>query len=184
MAIISSSTESPATAAGVSLGTVVTFRFPPLLLVPAKLREKTIREFAALAEDWPGGPKDLRIYAYEQMGRVGYATVLEEMAPDVIIADECHRLKNKKAAVTRRVSRYMKAHPDTAFVAMSGTVTKRSLQDFGHLLEWCRGRWSPLPAKSNELMQWALAVDEKLRFVFPFGARADRKSFGNDVLPL
>lgn len=131
----------------------------PLLLVPAKLRDKTHRDFAALAEEWQVVTPPT-VYSYEMLGRAKAADYLEEYSPDLIIADEAHRLKNVHAAVTRRVGRYLDAHPETMFVAMSGTMTQRSLMDFAHLAEWALGAGSPLPLTRYDLEQWAMALDE------------------------
>lgn len=150
--------------------TLITFLAPlvlealrPVLIVPASLREKTEREFAVLAKHWVRH-SDLEIVNYEKLSRVSGADYLEERQPDLLIADECHKLKNKDAAVTRRVVRYLDDHPDTIFCGLSGTVTQRSVMDYHHLLRWALGPEAmPLPAKASEAMLWARALDEKLR---------------------
>ncbi len=130
-----------------------------LLLVPAKLRDKTQRDFDALSQEWRtiGAPL---VVSYEILGRVEHAGDLEDLAPDLIIADEAHRLKNPRAAVTRRVGRYMDLHPECSFVALSGTMTARSLADFAHIAEWCLGQSAPVPLTRIDLEQWCQALDE------------------------
>ena len=151
--------------------TLVTYLAPrmlasgaPLLLIPAKLRGKTERDFRALAEHWDAGTSKIRIVSYEKLGHPGGAMLLEALQPDLIIADECHRLKNPKAAVTRRVGRYFDRHPGTHFVGLSGTVTSRSLLDFAHLAEWALGHGAPVPLEIYELEQWSQALDEESRW--------------------
>lgn len=132
----------------------------PILLIPAKLRDKTRREMRTLQEHWTfPTPK---IITYEWLGRVGAAEFFQTHKPDLIIADECHKLKNRKAAVTRRVHRYMQNHSKTKFAAMSGTITMRSLRDYAHIVEWCLGSFAPVPLKWTILSEWADALDEKL----------------------
>lgn len=130
----------------------------PLLLVPAKLREKTKREIETLSGHWRIGR--IRIESYEMLGRVSGADMLEGYQPDLIVSDEAHKLKNTKAAVTRRVRRYMNEHPDTKFIALSGTITKRSLHDYAHILKWCLKNHPPIPRTFPELVEWADAIDQ------------------------
>lgn len=131
----------------------------PLLVVPGKLRDKTIREFAAIGQHWKGHP-GLQIVSYEKLSRENGTEYLRTCNPDLLTLDEAHRLKNLGAAVTRKISAWMKTFPETRMVAMSGTVTKRSLLDFAHILYWCLPNCFPLPRSKEELEAWACAVDE------------------------
>lgn len=144
------------------LAPVVAFAKRPLLLVPASLLEKTKHDDATLRAHWDLGPW-IRMMSYEWLGRKQASEALEAYAPDLIVADECHRLKNTKtASCTRRVRRYMREHPETKFVAMSGTITKRSLLDYAHILFWClQPADAPLPRTYNDLEVWADALDER-----------------------
>ena len=142
----------------------------PLLLLPAKLVDKTHREAQAYRKNWliPGF---VRIVSYELLGRANHANMLTEAQPDVIVADECHRLRNTSAAVTKRVKRYLADNPHVCFVGMSGTIMKRSILDFAHLVEWAlRIRpdvvpanvpRTPLPATFEDKMTWSMALDQK-----------------------
>lgn len=134
----------------------------PLLVVPAKLVEKTKREWRILAAHW-NIPNFLIIKSYEWLGRVQANEFLDkEYQPDVIIFDEVHKVKNPKAAVTRRFIRYFKARPHTKCVAMSGTMTKRSIKDWTHIIEWVLGPQAmPVPSRWSEVEDWADALDEK-----------------------
>lgn len=132
----------------------------PVLLIPAKLRHKTQVEADDLSVHWLF-PRPT-VISYELLGRAQAADKLAEIQPDLIIADETHKLKSTKAAVTRRVARWFKAHPKTAFVCMSGTITMRSLWDYAHLLEWALPEMLfPLPRSWPELTEWADCIDVK-----------------------
>lgn len=133
----------------------------PLLILPAGLVEKTERERQVLAKHWRIS-RNLKMMSYEMLGRVSGADTLTQYRPDVIIMDECHRVKNKRAGVTRRVSRYFETYPETKCVAISGTVMKNSLRDFAHLLRWCLKEGAPVPQHEGELIEWAEALDEKV----------------------
>jgi hypothetical protein len=138
----------------------------PMLIVPAALIEKTRNEARKLALHWKL-PTFLHIVSYQALGRVSGAGTLENLNPDLIICDEAHKLKNKRAAVTKRVARYMHEHPDTRFIALTGTISKRSLHDFAHLLTWSLKLRTPLPRHYNELEVWGLAIDERPNAVVP-----------------
>jgi len=147
--------------------TLITFLSPvvlearwPLLVVPARLRDnKTSQDFSLLRQHWQEHPH-IEVVSYEKMSREGGTEYLRERHPDLIMFDEVHRIRNKDAAVTRRFEQWFEAYPDTRCIAMSGTITKRSLLDFAHVLRWCLPPpWQPLPVFTKELEAWAAAVD-------------------------
>lgn len=132
----------------------------PLLLIPAKLRQKTKIEFYELALHWQFTMPE--ILSYEMLSHADHAADLLKLQPDLIVADEAHKLKNLKAAVTRRVGRYLD-RTETAFVGLSGTITKRSLRDYAHLAEWALGKQlSPLPTVWSVIEEWADCLDESV----------------------
>ena len=133
----------------------------PILLLPAALIEKTWHERKTLELHWRL-PTNLMLLSYEMLGRVNAAERFGYIEPDLIIADECHRLKGKRAGCTRRTVRYMKEHPETKFVALSGTVMKSSLKDFAHIIKWCLKDGAPMPHTEDEVTSWSDAVDEKV----------------------
>lgn len=144
------------------LAPVVAFAERPLLLIPAKLQDKTERDRRALAHHWDL-PNFLRIMTYEWLGREQASDAIEKFLPDIIISDESHKLSNiRTAGVARRVRRFMHEHPETKFIAMSGTVTKRSLHDFAHMLHWSHDiDKMPVPKTYSDLEMWADALDER-----------------------
>jgi hypothetical protein len=131
----------------------------PLLLVPAKLREKTEREFKELGKKWQTHP-DYPVITFEKISRQNGWLLLSSRAPDLLVMDEVHKAKNPSAAVTKKLSRYMEENPKTKVLSMSGTIIDRSLLDFAHILEWTlpQGLY-PLPWTALELHAWAAAVD-------------------------
>lgn len=132
----------------------------PLLLIPAKLKDKTLRDMHALRKHWLV-PGYVRVITYELLGREQSAKELENWRPDVIVMDEAHRVKNRSAAVTRRVDRYLQDHPDTKVVALSGTFTKRSIKDYAHIAGWCLKDLNPTPRDFNTIVEWGMAIDEQ-----------------------
>jgi len=133
----------------------------PLLLLPASLVSKTWNERKVLAEHWRL-PTNLQIESYESLSLVHSAKKLEYIRPDLIIADEAHFLKGRRAGRTRRVVRYMDSYPDTKFAAVSGTIMKSSIRDFAHLLRWALKKNAPIPATDDEVESWADCLDERV----------------------
>lgn len=102
-----------------------------------------------------------RIYVvpYSMLSSAKHAETLEKLKPDLIIADEAHKLRTKSSARTRRFLRFMKKNPDCRFVALSGSFMKRSIQDYAHLIELALKERSPLPRNYKDLEEWAEALD-------------------------
>lgn len=133
----------------------------PLLIVPAALVKKTEKDAAVLAQHWRF-PEFTRVRSYELLGRVQAAELLHKEAPDLIVFDEGHRVRNPKAAVTRRVRRFLAEHRGVRCVVLSGTMTKRSLFDYAHLARWSLpANGCPLPKNYTDLEFWADALDER-----------------------
>jgi hypothetical protein len=132
----------------------------PLLLVPAQLRDQTKSHVIPdMSRHWRLH-ETLVVKGYEEISLEKNKDFLFNMHPDVIIMDECHRCKNLKAGRTRRLVRYFREYPETRCVAMSGTISKRSVKDWAHLSQWCLRERTPLPIRWQELTEWADALDE------------------------
>lgn len=132
----------------------------PVLLLPANLLHKTRNEMDTLRKEWLIPPA-LHMISYEALGRKEHKDDLEHFKPDLIIADECHRLKSSKAGVTRRVKKYMLAHPTTRFVALSGTMLRNALEEYIHILHWCLKDKAPVPFDLDARMEWGGCLDPK-----------------------
>lgn len=149
--------------------TLITFMIPyvlrakrPALFMPASLQSKTAKDWKEYRKNWLV-PNNIQYVTYEWLGRVNAAPFLEEQRFDCLLLDEGHRAKNKKAACTRRLMRYVQDHPEVPVFILSGTMMRKSLLDFGHLIQWTHGKdKAPVPATVNELQEWAAALDEKV----------------------
>lgn len=101
----------------------------------------------------------VHIVPYSRLSRPNFTAQLEALAPDLIVADEGHKLRHKDTATTSRVMRYLGDHPATKFCVWSGTLGGSSLKHFAHLAAHALGEGSPVPIHYNALEEWALAID-------------------------
>jgi hypothetical protein len=158
------------------LASVVCEAKRPVLLVPASLRDQTLGSVLRDMRPHWKLHTNLTIISYAELsleknaeladakGNVTRPALLDRLAPDMIISDECHMLKNPKSGRTRRVSRYMAANPHTTFVALSGTVASHSIMDYWHTIQWAlKPANAPVPGRYYEAQQWSMALDERVQ---------------------
>ena len=129
----------------------------------------------------PALDRELFILTYEDLSSAKRAHMLEALKPQLVIADECHKLRYKNSARTKRFLRYMRSSGADA-VLLSGTITTRSLMDYGHLIELALRNYSPLPNSErawNDLKEWSEAIDAPVRGQIPRSPGA-LLSFCND----
>tara|TARA_R110002110_G_scaffold89030_1_gene231905 strand:- start:4716 stop:6170 length:1455 start_codon:yes stop_codon:yes gene_type:complete len=130
----------------------------PLLLVPPSLVKQTEKEIERFREHFIIHPR-LKVLSYGKLSVASGARFLSDYRPDLIIADECHHLRHRTAARTKRVIRYFQDNPSTKFVGLSGTFTSKGLVDYAHLVELALRENSPVPLDFWELQIWAANLD-------------------------
>ena len=101
----------------------------------------------------------LFIMAWSQLSIVDTDELINNIAPQLIIADEAHNLSNKTSSRYKRVNRWMIEHPETEFIALSGTMAKKGIKDYAHLLRWCLKDKAPIPDTDSELVNWQGVID-------------------------
>lgn len=101
------------------------------------------------------------IMPYSLLSVADTSFMLDTIQPELIIADEAHCLKNlKSSARSRRVRSYLEER-DPKMVALSGTMTSKSVMDYWHLLVWCLGPGSALPLTQSLAIEWAGIIDSE-----------------------
>ena len=101
----------------------------------------------------------LFIMSWSQLSIVDTDDLINNIAPQLIIADEAHNLSNKTSSRYKRVNRWMVEHPETEFIALSGTMAKKGIKDYAHLLRWCLKDKAPIPDTDSELSNWQAVID-------------------------
>lgn len=112
---------------------------------------------------YQAGRKGLYIVPYSLLSVKDTLEMLSAIDPDLVIADEAHNLKNKRAARTKRLMGWKNWREEQGrpprFVAMSGTITSKSIDDYHHLISWALGDQSPLPRTGSLAYAWSQVID-------------------------
>lgn len=132
----------------------------PVLMIPPAMRVPLEREIVKLRPHWQI-PTNLQVIPYSQLSVASGSDLLETIRPDLIVADEAHMLRYPDSARTKRLLRYFKQYPTTRFVAVSGTLTAKSLRDYAHLCELALREGSPIPRDARDLIGWANCLDAR-----------------------
>lgn len=131
-----------------------------VLFVPPQLRPQLLtKDIPRLNQHFVLPLDRLTVVAYSELSSARSAELLEELKPDLIVCDEAHNFRHRSAARTKRYMRYLKDHPECRVVALSGTITRRSLKDYGHLAEHALRARSPVPHNFATLNEWSEAID-------------------------
>lgn len=127
-----------------------------VLLIPSNMRGELERQTTLYRKHFVL-PEQLAVVTYHQLSSQADQDILDRLRPDLIIADEAHKVF-KSSGRTRRYKRYLTAHPECREVLMTGTPSRRGPGDYGAAVSRALGKGSPLPSHYNELMDWHAAV--------------------------
>ncbi len=104
-------------------------------------------------------PGTLFVTSYSMLSQAKATDFLTRLAPDAILCDEVHNLRNATAARTDRFTRYMEGNPSTRFIGMSGTLVGTSLKDFAHLALFALRQETFLPEGEQDFKAWCGVLD-------------------------
>lgn len=109
---------------------------------------------------YSSGDSGVYITTYSQLSNRDGEDLLYGISPTAIAFDECHEISRARAARTRRIMLYVKQHKPK-IIALSGTVTKKSLMDYWHLMVAALGDKAPVPLLHSRAVDWANIIDAK-----------------------
>lgn len=129
------------------------------------------------------GKPGLYLFPYSLLSVKDTDELLNGIAPQIIIADESHRLANKSSARTRRITKAVeKFSPE--FVTLSGTYTSKSIKDYSHLSRWCLRENNPLPNAPTMVEEWAILLDAAAGDVNSLAREMQGSGRAGPILPL
>lgn len=159
----------------------------PLLIVKSSSIVPTLATILGTARHWRVHPAFIRLataaskaerkriqdvrpclLGYEELGRDAGGLKLIKADPDFLALDECQKVKNRSAAVTKKIKRaighWRKAGSGrrVAIAALSGSVAGRSFGEYWLPIRWALGPSSPLPLDLKSFLSWCYALDEKV----------------------
>lgn len=135
----------------------------PLVIVPGGHGDKTELEFAGYRKaGWRLSHK-IQVVSYSDIARDVDERLLRGYQPGMLICDEVDKLRRVGkggSGTAKRVAQWMAAAPRTIVAAMSGTVFKEGLQDYGHLLNWALKANAPCPELPSRIALWHRALKD------------------------
>jgi len=147
------------TLVGMLIPTVLNAR-KPLLIVPASMKQDTLRYHAEYSRHWK--TKRIEVVSYEFLSHPKHVNWLQEYAPDLIVGDESHGMA-PGTKVLRRVSKYRRAAGSACtMVTMTGSIGGRSVRSYWGYSHLSLPGSAPLPKGFLEAQTWGMALDEKV----------------------
>lgn len=143
-----------------------------VLLIPSSLRDQVMRDMRRYGEHFVIPVERITIVTYHALQQAKNTDLLERLKPDLIVANECHHVGNPSAR-TKRLKRYLKAHPECRYVPVSGTMASRKFAPQAFHSEHALHKNSPCPGNWQEIQDWAGALDVKPEYVMKPGALTD-----------
>lgn len=137
----------------------------PLLLVPAALRDATVKSVIPTVGRHFRLHPNLMLLSHEEISTVAGKDRLRERRPDLVIVDEAQGFRNRKSARGIRFERFAAESPDCLFAFLSGSFSTDSIEDYAHLLRLAlrhSAHGAPVPTTDAALATWADAVDAGL----------------------
>lgn len=107
-----------------------------------------------------GGRRGCWVIPYSLLSVKDSSELLDRIKPQLMIFDEAHHLKNRDSARTKRIRTYYRQNRPKC-VALSGTMTAKSLNDYAHIITMCLGEGAPVPLEANMVQEWAAALDSE-----------------------
>mgnify|MGYP006921285486 CR=1 FL=1 len=128
-----------------------------ILMRPPDVKSYNV-EIEKYKKHFDPGSCTIHVIPYSKLSDPRFGEILDEISPDLIVADEAQTLMGDSTRA-KRFWRYREEHPETTLVAMSGTMIKGSVANAAELAEFALGVRSPLPHRGPHLETWQHVLD-------------------------
>lgn len=106
------------------------------------------------------GYRGCYILTYSLLSTTDATEMLQAIRPGLVILDEAHNVKHRRAARTRRLFHYLDdTAPEAELVALSGTITAKGIEDYHHILRRALGNNCPLPLGVRLASEWGFVLN-------------------------
>jgi len=133
------------------------------------------------------GEEGVYVLGYGMLSGKYTEEIIHLIGPDLIVADECHTLTNRKSARTRRVMNYLTKNPYTKLVLLSGTICRKTIKEYHHLIIYSLKDNAPVPGHWPQAETLSIALEgvgdffpaAEVRLAKPLAVWADEEWFEN-----
>lgn len=135
----------------------------PLVLTRATLVEQQYNAYREYRHHWDIVP-GIVVLGYEHLSGKDGMEALRAIDPDLVIADEAHRVSRESARTMRLFDFFMEkdeAGDPPEFCALSGTLFRRRIEDMWRPFFLALGDNSPIPYEPQTRRVWGWALDTK-----------------------
>lgn len=125
------------------------------------LGRRSAKDRLAIAES---GLKGCYVMPYSMLSRENAEDVVRAIAPGAVFFDEAHAVKKLQgSARARRIFDYIGTRnvqgDRVIVVALSGTMSSKSMMDCHHIMVACLGQSCPVPLTQSGAIDWASVID-------------------------
>lgn len=105
------------------------------------------------------GRSGIYAFPYSLLSEDDASVMLEAIDPDLVIADEAHRLASARPSAKKGRFWAMMKRRRRMLVSLSGTMSRKRILDFAALMIESLGESAPIPRESAEVELWGQVLD-------------------------
>ena len=147
----------------------------PISILAGRTQEKR-KEIAE------SGKKGLYVLPYSLLQTKDTVDILNTIAPDMIILDEAHHVCRKSARTTR-IRNYISLH-NPLVIAMSGTITKKSPNDYAFMARAALKDCNFMPNALSLATEWSAVIGANVATLDEYRLAGIKRPNPGPILPL